>query len=118
MASNKALNLLYRAMRAVMYRCTAVAIKMASLLGKSFASSFCLLLPWRLLGQYGASSCLMAASSGSRSSPGHAALGDALSITPADHHGHQNGQQWRNMLMPLLILSSTITIAEDHVMVH
>jgi hypothetical protein len=32
-ASNKALNLLYRAMRAVLYRHTAVAMKMASLVG-------------------------------------------------------------------------------------
>jgi hypothetical protein len=32
-ASNKALNLLYRVMRAVLYRRTAAAIKMASLLG-------------------------------------------------------------------------------------
>jgi hypothetical protein len=79
---------------------------------------FCLLLPFWPLWQYGASSCSMAASSGFRSSPGHAALGDVLRIAPVDSHGHQNGQQWRNMLMPLLILSSTITVAEDHVMVH
>ncbi len=32
-ASNKALNLLYWAMRVVLYRCTATAIKMAGLLG-------------------------------------------------------------------------------------
>jgi hypothetical protein len=90
--------------------------------GKSFwyivLLSFCFLLPWRLLGQYGASSCQMAASSGFWSSPEHAALGDVLHITPADRHGHQHGQQRRNMLMPLLILSSTITIAKDHVMVN
>jgi hypothetical protein len=32
----------------------------------------------------------MVASGGFWSSPGHAALGDALSIAPADHHGHRN----------------------------
>jgi hypothetical protein len=26
---------------------------------------------------------------------GHAALGGAFCIAPADHHGHQNGQQQR-----------------------
>jgi hypothetical protein len=83
-----------------------------------FLLPFRLLLPWQLLGQYGASSCPMAVSSGFRSSPGHAELGNALPIAPADRHGHQNGQQRRNMLMPLLILSSTITVAKDHVMVH
>jgi hypothetical protein len=60
----------------------------------------------------------MAASSGFQSSPGHAALGNALPIAPADRHDHQIGQQRKNMLMPSLILSSTITIVKDHVMVH
>jgi hypothetical protein len=32
----------------------------------------------------------MAASSGLRYSPGHAALGDGLRIAPAHRHGHQN----------------------------
>jgi hypothetical protein len=104
-------------MHVVLYRCTAAAIKTASFLGH-FLLLFCLLLPWRLLGQHGASSHQMVASSGFQSSPGHVALGNALRIAQADHHGHQNGQQRRNMLMPLLILSSTITIAKDHVMVH
>jgi hypothetical protein len=39
-ASNKALNLLYRVMHAVLYRCTAAAIKMASLLGTFFCHCF------------------------------------------------------------------------------
>jgi hypothetical protein len=39
-ASNKALNLLYRAMRAVLYRRTAAAIEMASLLGAFFHRRF------------------------------------------------------------------------------
>jgi hypothetical protein len=91
-------------MHGVLYQRTTAAIKMTSLFG-TFLSSFCLLLPWRPQGGYGGSSCLMAGSSGFWSIPGHAALGDALCIAPADRHGHQNGQQPRNMLMPLLILS-------------
>jgi hypothetical protein len=43
-----------------------------------FISLFCLLFPWQPLGRYGASIHLMAASSGFRSSPGHAELDDAL----------------------------------------
>jgi hypothetical protein len=39
-ASNKALNLLYQAMCAVLYRRTAAAIKMASLLGTFFCCCF------------------------------------------------------------------------------
>jgi hypothetical protein len=39
-ASNKALNLLNWAMRLVLYRCTAAAIKMASLLDTFFHRSF------------------------------------------------------------------------------
>ncbi len=39
-ASNKALSLLYQAMRAVLYRHTAAAIKMASLLGTFFCPCF------------------------------------------------------------------------------
>jgi hypothetical protein len=39
-ASNKALNLLYRAMRGALYRHTAVAIKMASFLGTFFRRHF------------------------------------------------------------------------------
>jgi hypothetical protein len=47
----------------VLYRRTAMAIKMANLFG-TFLSSFHLLLPWQRLGQYGVNSCPMAASSG------------------------------------------------------
>ncbi len=39
---------------------------------------FVCLLPWRPLGQYGASSCPMPASSGFRSSLGHTTSGDAI----------------------------------------
>jgi hypothetical protein len=94
-ASNKALNLFYWVMHAVLYRRTATAIKMASLLGKFFLLSFHLLLPWRPLGRYGMSSCPMAASSGFRSSPGHAASGNAICIAPAHPCGHQNGRRMR-----------------------
>jgi hypothetical protein len=79
---------------------------------------FVCLLPWRLLGRYVASNCPMAASSGFRSSPGHAASGDAIYIAPAHHRGHQNRQRIRCICSLSLILSSTITVAKDHVMVH
>ncbi len=95
MASNKALNLLYWAMHAVLYRRTAAAIKMGSLFSKCFLLLFCLLLPWRPLGQYGVSSYLMAMSSGFQSIPGHAALGDAVCIALAHRRGHQNGRRMR-----------------------
>ncbi len=45
-----------------------------------FSLTFCLLLPWQPLGWYGASSCLIVAPSGFQGSPGHAALGDAVSV--------------------------------------
>jgi hypothetical protein len=112
-ASTKDLDLLYQAMRAVSYRHNATAIKMARKVGPFFCCLFCLLLAWWLLGQYGASSCPMAASSDFQSSPGHAASGNAICIAPVHCHGHQNGQQWRNILMPLLILSSTITVLKS-----
>ncbi len=54
---------------------------------------FVCLLPLRPLGQYIASSHPMAVSSGFRSSPGHAVLGNAICIAPAHCRGHQNG--WR-----------------------
>jgi hypothetical protein len=78
----------------------------------NFSSLFCLLSPWQLPGQYGASSCLMAASSDFRSSPGHAALGDAHCIAPEHPQGLQNGLQQSYILMSMLISSSTITIAK------
>jgi hypothetical protein len=83
-----------------------------------FLSLFHLLLPWQPLGQYRVSSHPMAASNGFRSSPGHAALGNAICIALVHRHGHQNGQQWRNIRLSSPILSSTISLAKDHVMVH
>ncbi len=93
-ASNKALNLLYWAMHAVLYRHTTAAIKMATFLG-AFVDCFFCLLPWRPLGQYGVSSCPMVVSSSFRSSPGHALLGNAVCNAPAHCRGHQNGWQMR-----------------------
>jgi hypothetical protein len=59
-ASSEALDLLHWASHAVLYRRTAAAIKMTSKVGPFFLSLFHLLLPWWPLGQYRASSCLMA----------------------------------------------------------
>jgi hypothetical protein len=60
----------------------------------------------------------MAASSGFPGSPGHAASSNAVYIAPGHHHCHQNGQQWRNIMMASLILSLTISVAKDLVMVN
>jgi hypothetical protein len=59
-ASTKALDLLHRAMHAALYR------QNGQQSWSIFSLLFCLLLPWRPPGQYGASSCPMAASSGFR----------------------------------------------------
>jgi hypothetical protein len=76
-----------------------------------------LLLPWRPLGHYGASSLPMAESSGFQGSPGHAVLGNAVCIAPMYSHGHRNGLQWRCIcfLLPLILI--TVIVAEDHDMV-
>ena len=81
-------------------------------------SLYCLLSPWRLPGRYGVSSCPMAASSGFRSSPGHAALGDAAWTASMPLHRHRNGLQRRciHSSPPAFLLG--IIIAKDHVMVH
>jgi hypothetical protein len=78
---------------------------------------FVCLLPWRPLGQYGASSCPMAVSSGFRSSPGHAALGGAVCIAPVHRCGHQNGRRMRYICSLLPTFSLTLFVAKDHVMV-
>ncbi len=77
-----------------------------------FLSLFYLLFCWWLLGQYGASSCPMAASSGFPGSPGHAASGNAVCIAPEHRRGHQNGQRRRCICSSSSILSLTITIAK------
>ncbi len=79
---------------------------------------FVCMLPRRTLGRYGESSCPMPASSGFWSSPGHAALGDAICIAPAHCCGHRNGRRTRFICSSSSILSSTITVAKDHVMVN
>jgi hypothetical protein len=61
---------------------------------------FCLLLPRCPPRQYGASSRPMAASSGFRCSPGHAASGNVACIASTPHHGHQNGLQQRGVCSP------------------
>ncbi len=76
------------------------------------------LLPWRPLGWYEARSCPMPASSNFRSSPGHAALGDAICIAPLHCRGHQNSRRTRCIYSSLSILSSTRTVANDHLMVN
>ena len=75
---------------------------------------FCLPSPWWPPGQYGASSCLMAASSASgfRCSPGHAALGNATCIASTPLHGHRNGLQWRCICLSTPPLSSDQIIAK------
>jgi hypothetical protein len=79
-----------------------------------------LLLPWRPLRQYGFSSCPMpmAASSGFRCSPGHAALGDAPCITSMPLHGHRNDQQQRCICSLPPPFSLGVIVAKDCVMVH
>ncbi len=64
---------------------------------------FVCLLPWRPLGQYGVSSCPMPASSGFRSSPGHAASGNAICIAPAHLQDLWNRPQRRCIYLSLLI---------------
>jgi hypothetical protein len=87
-ASNIALILLYWVMHVVLYRRTTTAIKMASLFGTVFVV---VLFAVKLAAAGAIRSCKMATSSGFWSSPGHAALGDALCIASTDRHGHQNG---------------------------
>jgi hypothetical protein len=116
-ASSEVLDLLHWVMCTVTYRRIAMAIKMASFVGVfvdcclfTFCPGGCsgdtkqVVPRWRRQVDSGVA--------------GRAALGSALCFAPADHHGHQNGQQSKNMLIPLSILSSTITVAKDHVIVH
>jgi hypothetical protein len=94
-----------------------MAIKTASK-GGTFCISFCWLLPWCPPGQYGASSCLMAASSGFWWSSGYATLGDALRIALAHHHGHHNGPRRRCFFSPPSPILIAVIITKDHVMVN
>jgi hypothetical protein len=113
-ASTKALDLLYQVMCTVLYRRTAVAIKLAS----SKVGQFFVVISFAvtLAAGYGASSHPMMASSGFRSSPGHAALGSAICIAPAHCHGHQNGQRRRCICLLLMLFCLTLLVAKDHVM--
>ncbi len=58
------------------------------------------LSPWRLPGQYGASSCLMRAFSGFYESPGPPSSGNDRGIAPLHHHAHQNGPLRRCICSP------------------
>ena len=113
----KALDLLHRAMRAKLYRRIVVAIETAIKVG-AYYILYCLLSPWRPLGQYGVSSRPMAASSGFWCSPGHAALGNATCIASTPPHGHQNGLRRRCIRSPPPPFSLGVIIAKDHGMVH
>jgi hypothetical protein len=117
-ASSEALDLLHQAMCAVTYRRIAAAINTATFLGVFVNCCLFAYCPLQQLGRYVASSCPMPVSSGFLSIPGHAALGNAICIAPAHCHGHRNGRRTRCICLSSLILSSTITIAKDHVMVH
>ncbi len=118
-ASSKALDLLHWAMCVVKYRRITMAIKMASFVGVFVDCCLFACCPGGCWGdtEKVVARCRCPVSSGFWSSPGHVALGNALHIAPADRHGQQNGPRWINMLMPLSIFSSTITVAKYHVLV-
>jgi hypothetical protein len=116
-ASSEALNHLYRAMCVVSYRCIAMAIKTASKVGVLFDCYFVKRCPggcWGDTEQVGAQ-CRHSVAYGS---PGHAALSNAVCIAPAHCRGHRNGRRKKCIRSSLSILSSTITVAKDHVMVN
>jgi hypothetical protein len=79
---------------------------------------FGLLSPWRPPGRYWASSHLMAASSGFRNSPGHAASGDATIIASTPPHGHRNCLQQRCVCSSLPPFLLDRIVAKDHGIVH
>jgi hypothetical protein len=60
----------------------------------------------------------MAASSGFRWSPGHAASGNMLRIASAHRHGHQNCPWRRCIHLPPPPILTAVLVAKDHVMVH
>ena len=110
-SSSEALNHLYRAMRTVSYRCIAMAIETASKVGVLFDCCFVDSCPGGRWGDTERVGTL-------RSRPGHAALGNAGGIAPAHCRGYQNGWRTRCIRSSLSILSSTMTVAKDHVMVN
>jgi hypothetical protein len=111
-ASIKALDLLHRAMFAVLSRCTPVAIKMASKVGPFFCCCVVCCCPGGCWGNREQVVTQWQHPGGSPDSPGHAAMGNAVCIAPAHRRGHQNGQQRRCIFSSSLILSSTITMAK------
>ncbi len=86
--------------------------------GCVFPSLLFCLWPWRPLGQNGAISRSMVASSGFQSSHGHPPLGNASCITSTPLHGHQNSLLRRHICLLPLIFCMTLLVAKDHVMVH
>ncbi len=117
MAFVVALNHLYWVMRAVLYQRIAIAIETTRECG-TFFIVFCLLSPWRPPGQYDINTRPMAASSGFGGGHGHAALGNVCNVALAHQQGHQNGSCRRCSFIASLILLSTITVANNPVMVH
>jgi hypothetical protein len=94
-ASSEAPDFLHWAMRAVLSRRTAAAIKMASKVGPFFHHCFVCCCPG---GCWGDTERVVSPDGGVqwlRGSPGHAALGNAICIAPAHRCGHRNGQQQR-----------------------
>jgi hypothetical protein len=83
-----------------------------------FASSFCLLLPWRPPGRYGASSHLMVAFSGFYESTGPPPSVDVRGIAPSHRHGYRNGLWWRCFCSLSPNFLPGIIVAKNHVMVH
>ncbi len=110
-ASSEALDPFHWAMRAVLYRCIAMAIETASKVGVLFDCCFVDSCPGGRWGDTERVGTL-------RSSPGHAALGNAVCIAPAHCRGYQNSWRTRCIRSSLSILSSTMTVAKDHVMVN
>jgi hypothetical protein len=140
-ASNKALNFLHWAMCVVMNRRIAMAIETASYLGVFVDCCLFACCPggrWRDMEQVAArcrrpvasevaldmlhwgmlSVLLWRTAVTIKMGPGHAASGNAICIPPAHRRGHQNGWWTRCICSSLSILSLTITIAKDHVMIH
>ena len=109
----KALDLLYRAMRAVLYCRIATAIEMASKGGGHVAHRSVDCVPG---GRRGDTERVVA--SGFYESPGPPSSGDVLGISPAHRHGYRNGPRRRCIYSPPPPISIAIIVAKDHVMVH
>jgi hypothetical protein len=115
-ASIKALDLFHWVMHAVLYRCTAVAIKMASKVVPFFCGCFVCCCPgsrWGNTEQAVAQWRHPVASGVALDMPRN-----AICITPAHRHGYQNGWRMRYICSLLSTFSLTLFIAKDHVKVN